>query len=402
MQDSKKVLGILALMIAPLAQAGDDDLKWNGYLSLVGGILKDEPVSDTTSNEQVPAFLNYENRFTAMQDTLFALQASKRLAPNLSITGQLMARGSQEEFKNTVNWAYVTYELDDVSSFRFGRLGMPSYYYSDFIDVGTAYHWIRPPREVYSDPIFFQGVNYLRRDSFSSIDITTEAFGGAFDQTLKSADGTEVSGKGRDLVGLSFTAGYDGWLTTRLMYAQSTGTTTSSLDFSEQLDSYRSVVGDAMVDGALSDIGNVLSSTTLYKYYNGSIKADFDNWFFVTEGIIFNGDGAIRSRNRDWYASGGIRSGRFIYHLTFSRAEDNVSENSEELTNLLSQRIVRYIEDSAAADRKAVTLGVRVDTTRTTALKAEVTRFEEFASRESETAGIGKNTLLRVGFNASF
>ncbi len=395
-----KILGIIAVFAMPLAQADDSDVKWNGYINLVGGMLKDKPVADTTTAKQYPGYLNYENRFTAMQDSLFALQVSKQLDSKLKVTGQLISKGSQDEFKSSVNWAYITYDINDSSSLRFGRLGMPSYYYSDFVDVGLAYHWIKPPIDVYGDSINFEGINYLRHDTIAKTDLTTEVFYGAFDQTLAGTNGSHVTGQGRDLMGASFTVGYSGWLTTRLMYAQSLGITTSDLDFSSQVEAARPILGNTVVDNALTDLHEVLNNSTRYSYYNGTIKADFDNWFVMGEGIIFNGGGILNVHNRRWYTSTGYRAGKILYHLTYSRSEDLVADST--FSNPISGQILTYIEDLSSRNSESWTLGMRIDTTRSTAVKIEAVKFEEFASRPSETTGIGKNALLRVAFNASF
>jgi len=133
-----KVAYVLFLATAQNAFASDGDIRWSGYMNLVGGMLKDKEINDFTSNTQHPGIVGYENRFTGMQDSQFALQASKRLTDKLTVTGQLLARGSVDEFKQEITWAYVSYDINGNSMLRAGRLGLPTFYYSDYTVCGNS------------------------------------------------------------------------------------------------------------------------------------------------------------------------------------------------------------------------------------------------------------------------
>lgn len=225
-----KVAYALVLASAQNAFASDSDIRWSGYMNLVGGMLKDGEVNDFSSTTQHPGIVGYENRFTGMQDTQFALQASKRLNDSLSVTGQAMARGAVDTFKQEITWAYAAYDIDGNSILRFGRLGLPTFYYSDYQYVGTAYHWITPPREVYDFALAYEGVNYLRHDTIAHVDLTTEAFLGAANQTITRPDGSVWTTTQRDFMGISLTANALEWLTARLMTTQTTGSIDTDYD----------------------------------------------------------------------------------------------------------------------------------------------------------------------------
>jgi len=413
MRKSNLAYCALALAIAQATHASENDIRWNGFITLAGGILQDEPVSDSTrpEDEQAPGRLNYEDRFTGMNDTVFALQASRRLNDKLSITGQIAARGSQSNFTQEVTWAYASYDIDDHSSLRVGRLGLPTFYYSDFIDVGTAYHWITPPSEVYDFQLNYQGINYLRRDSSAKFDFTTEIFAGSYDQFLQRDVG-DITTKTRDMVGMSFSTTYDSWLSARLMAMNSSLEYTSTVDFGEQLEPAIGGIPGVDLDqiaNAANELVNSDDSAT-YSYYNLSLKADFDNWFVMTEG--FKADGGDLSENhlRRWYLTSGVRFGNLLTHLTFGRAEDECCHYTPlsrafdlaGLNGVIADRVIKNFAESSATNTKSLTLGVRYDTTRSTAVKTELTKFKHYASSTDETSGLGDNLLLRVAFNASF
>ena len=411
MRKIRLLVGLAALTCIPSTHASDDDVKWSGYMDLVGGILKDKPVSDVSGKTQHPGSLDYENRFTGMHDSIFALQASKRLNDKLSVTGQFIARGSEQEFQAGVSWAYGSYDIDDNSTIRFGRLGMPTFYYSDFVDVGTTYHWVSPPAEVYDFQLHYEGLDYIRHDSTKHLDFTTEIYGGSLDQDLHRPDGSVVSIKDRDILGISFMSTLNSWLTARLMTMNSEASTTSNLNFEPLLEPARAYTDSAGIT-AIANSANVLLNTDFsqYKYYNALLKADFDNWFIMAEGMRSDGGELFRNKNRRWYASAGIRFGKVVSYFTFARSEDDSSPvpsigalaGLTGINKAIADNLATSVVNGAEADNKSYTVGVRIDTTRSTAVKVELTQFEEFASSPSETAGIGKNMLLRAAFDASF
>lgn len=394
------------LFSAPICYGAEGDVRWNGYMNLTGGMLAHK--ADDTHPDRV----GYENRFTGMQDSLFALQASKKLDNRLSITGQMIAQGATDQFKTSVNWAYVTYDINDNSSFRAGRLGLPTFYYSDFLYVGTAYSWITPPVEVYDFAISYQGVDYLRRDSFEGLDITTEVFAGAADNDVARPDGSTISSKSRDLVGVSFTFNTFDWLTARLMTSKSRAATNYNIDFASQLEAQVPSSFAGVIPDVVSNIKEALNTTgAKADYSEATLKADFDKFYFMSEFMQTKVDTLMQINFRRWYVSGGVRSGKFTYHLTFAKSDDPASDIADTFpysssavfpTNQITQALLTSVSDGVARKNESWTLGLRVDTTRTTALKFEIVQFEEFASRASETAGIGKNTLARAAFSASF
>jgi len=82
-------------------------------------------------------------------DTRFGLQISSDIAENMSVTAQILGTGVDGNFDAVVEWAYVEYEATDWLSIRSGKLKQPVYLVNDYVEVGYAYPWIRPPVEVY-------------------------------------------------------------------------------------------------------------------------------------------------------------------------------------------------------------------------------------------------------------
>lgn len=104
------------------------------------------------------------------QETRFGIQASMNINESTRATAQIVARGTQKYSPN-VEWLFVTHEVTSNLNVQAGKLRVPVYLYSDKMDVGFAYPWLRVPADTYSlDTVSFNGgkVNYdFTRGEFS-------------------------------------------------------------------------------------------------------------------------------------------------------------------------------------------------------------------------------------------
>lgn len=82
-------------------------------------------------------------------DTRFGLQISSDIAEDMSVVSQILGTGVSGNFDAIIEWAYVNYELTDWLSVHAGKIKQPVYLVNDYVEVGFAYPWIRPPVEVY-------------------------------------------------------------------------------------------------------------------------------------------------------------------------------------------------------------------------------------------------------------
>lgn len=80
----------------------------------------------------------------------FGAQLSYGITDTVGITLQSTAKAYGDEWKPNLEWAYLSWQSTDNLMVRFGRLRTPVYMYSESIDVGFAYPWLRLPDEVYS------------------------------------------------------------------------------------------------------------------------------------------------------------------------------------------------------------------------------------------------------------
>ena len=99
----------------------------------------------------------------------FGTQLNYGLTDNIGATLQLTAKADQDEWKANVEWAYFSWQVSDNLMLRAGRLRNPVYMYSETLDVGFSYPWLRLPDEVYGQ---IQLTNYEGVDAVYSLPIS--------------------------------------------------------------------------------------------------------------------------------------------------------------------------------------------------------------------------------------
>ena len=103
-------------------------------------------------------------------DSRLGIQISAKVNAKVDVTGQLLATGREDNYNMKADWAFVTYHVNDPVALRAGKVKLTTFLISDYIEVGYAYPWIRPPQEVYSaNPIStINGVDMLMRLNFGN------------------------------------------------------------------------------------------------------------------------------------------------------------------------------------------------------------------------------------------
>ncbi|WP_350623919.1 porin, partial [Pseudoalteromonas sp. 24-MNA-CIBAN-0067] len=123
-----KKLSVAVAVCAVLASSyASAEVRINGFASIVGG----------KSLEDDRGRYGYDDDISFKNESVFALQLSTDLQEKLSATAQIVARGNND-FDAEFEWAYLTYEFNDEFQLSAGKMRVPFYRYSDFIDVGYA------------------------------------------------------------------------------------------------------------------------------------------------------------------------------------------------------------------------------------------------------------------------
>ncbi|WP_185233605.1 hypothetical protein [Teredinibacter franksiae] len=187
----KKLLPVLGVVfVAASVNAAETTI--NGFASIVGGKAlnsvelpngeESRYVADrgyaTTEAGAANKNAIYGDHLSYRPDSNYGLQIKSDLNRDLTVTAQLTGRGAQD-FETELEWVYMSYDLTSSFTVQAGRQRIPLYYYSDFVDVGYAYHWVRPPVDVYSNTLrTYEGVSLIHNGQLGNWTTKTRVYTG--------------------------------------------------------------------------------------------------------------------------------------------------------------------------------------------------------------------------------
>jgi len=147
----KKQFNLLsAAIVAVLASTPAQAIQFDGFMT--AGASKIVTIEDADKGNIYIGGLGdrgITEDLTFEKDTRFGLQISSDVSDNMSVVAQLLGRGDAGNFNAIVEWAYIDYEFHETTSLHVGKIKQPVYLVNDYVEVGYAYPWIRPPQEVY-------------------------------------------------------------------------------------------------------------------------------------------------------------------------------------------------------------------------------------------------------------
>ena len=261
----------LPVMIALLAATAgaNAEINFRGFGSIVGG--------QAISVDEDQTVLGYSDSLSFKPDSLIALQMDSDLGDGLSATMQLMSRG-KNDYDVNVEWAYLSYEINDELQLSAGRIRAPFYRYSDFLDVRYAYNWITAPARVYSfDFPGFDGLSLLWNKALGPVDSSLQLVAGTMDGFTGSAPI-----KLENFVGASWIGSWE-WLTGRASYIHSSATI--AVDEVESVAGAYQTIGNGML-GVAQGFGGIAQG------YQGTALGDraavYSNGFMQTGNALVN------------------------------------------------------------------------------------------------------------------
>lgn len=162
MQKRLLALGAAAGCLAASSALAIEEVKFSGFLTAGATYASDQLL---TGSRNVSQDGSIDNRVTFENDSRLGIQISAKVNPKVDVTGQLLARARDENNKVKADWAFLTYKATPTTSIRAGKVKLTTFLVSDYIEVGYAYPWVRPPQEVYyANPITaINGVDALLR-----------------------------------------------------------------------------------------------------------------------------------------------------------------------------------------------------------------------------------------------
>lgn len=392
----------ISVLATSTVHAESSDLNIYGFMSVGVGILDNDKVT----------IEGFEGEGNFKQDTIIALQVSKQVNDKTTATGQLVSRGT-DDFKTEAAWAFVSYRATEDFTARMGRLRIPFFYYSEFLEVGYAYNWVRLPSDIYNIPFSsFDGVDFTQRFSIGSLDNSIQVNYGRLTDDLNIFD-EDYKADLRNIAGISLNSTYGDWgfrlggqrtemtldsqVDTAYVTAVQNATIAEAAYNANQtpatganLQNAGATLADAQVEFNNSrridqgQTGAVLLSQQMgldldvenefsldghtADFYNAAIMYDNGDYSFITEITAIEYESGLLVDNRAWLASVAKRIGSTTTHLTYSNSRDVLNSGD---SGKLQKALKLQGED------KSVTLGLRYDYDVNTAIKVEAQYHDE-------------------------
>lgn len=349
------------------------EVKINGFASVVTGIdLEDDgnPTNDYSSRTA-------DN----LQESKVGLQWSADLDDGMRFVGQTVARGtSTDGFVLAYDWAYFDFNVGDSGKLKVGRLRIPFYKYSDYLDVGYAYHWVTPPKSMYSLAFSnLDGVGYQQNFNTGGMDHSLNVVLGRYQGTLQLG-GADTQGNLENLIAINYSA-VMGDHEFYVAYAQADTYITTAFTASDQ-----ALNGDL---GSFVGIG-----------YKGS----FGPIGVFAEASQVQVDDSILQDSTGSYIGASYNMGEMIYHITYEMEEDKAKSYGIPALDAVAQNLGNR---SSEGDSTTITFGARKDIGISSALKVEVSsytedRYQGTTSAPATEKSEQKALLLRVAVETMF
>ncbi|WP_222909720.1 porin [Pseudomonas sp. DNDY-54] len=247
----------------------------------------------------------------------FGAQLSYGITDTVGVTVQATAKAQQDEWKANLEWAYLSWQTNDQLMLRAGRLRSPVYMYSESLDVGYSYPWLRLPDEVYSQVqvTSYEGVDAVYTVPLSYGSVTLQVAGGQSKNRDYYAYDERFDIDYDKLFGASVSLATNDFGTLRIGYVEA--------DIKTDVSGTVDVGGGMMMPLSLLSLDKEKGKFTSigYQYDNGTWVSS-NEW---TSRMIENDD--MESID-SFYLMGGRRFGDFLPHVTYAQLDDNGGRQS--------------------------------------------------------------------------
>lgn len=374
-----------------------DRFKINGFFT--GGFA----VNDGDPAEL--AIYGIDDEYSTAAVSRLGLQLTFEVTKDMDLTGQLVSRGVND-YELEAEWAYLSWNVFNNFTARIGRQRIPYYLLSEYLEVGYAYPWVRPPIELYNIPISStDGIGLLYDFNLGDVNFSTQGYFGAGSGYADQLEGeftlNQAWGVAQFIEWNSFTF--------RI------GFNTSNLDV-------RSVdpggIGEGLLDGIDASVALISNYSALLEptlgpapaieslplesidtsYTSAAISYDDGSLLVMAEIANLKVEDFVQPAGDSGYITIGYRFGDWMPHLTYSRFYTD-SNSDEQVADLLPG--IAYAANGAAALKASDLVTNDVDAARLGELEAQLpTLYNQLVLLEQEqtsyTLGLTYNINPRV------
>lgn len=330
-----------------------DKFQFNGFIS--GAYI-------SADND---AGYNYSDNSTNLsQDSKLGFQGTFSISDNTQAVMQLMMRG-EYDWEVEAEWAYLSHKFDNGVQLRGGKLRVPLFMYSDYLDVGYAQPFARPPEEVYGTIPFssYTGAGITYDVEYDESTLSMQAFGGESDVKNTNVNLSNLMG-----ANLSWT---DEVWTLRGVYA--TAVLDGDITRSARVNN-SSLPAPILPAGAYLTVESTILTLDDARGEFIGVGASYDNgeMLAVLEWTRAETDGAYPDTDAG-YITLGYRIKAFTPYVTVAYLE---SQDNDERMPVSAQTALQKIVFNQ--ERTAYSLGLRWDALDNVAVKFDLTYANEF------------------------
>lgn len=317
----------------------------NGFISAGAAVGDDENL--TYEHRPADDATDFGDKVSFQADSFIGLQMGFKLDDDWSFTGQFVSTLGADATLDG-EWAYLSYQLTDQVQLRGGRMRTPFYQLSEYLDVGFAYPWVRPPVEVYVVPFSaYNGfdVTYnteLPMGIYSSVN----AFFGRGDTALGeggSLDAQEFAG-----LSVSFNRG---------SFSFRLAATRAKTDGIFEAGSTLGTLDDTLQD--INSIG-LVGDDSVAQFYQAGFVFDNGRWLVMSEAVELVWEDQLVQGYAGQYLMVGHRFGRFLPYVTFANTyttQDGDKLRREAVTDL---REIQQNANDVATNLSATSDGYKI------------------------------------------
>jgi len=374
-----------AALLTSSASAGEID--FSGFMSAVVGKNDNKSLAN--------GYMGYDDSMDASYGSVVGLQLNGKVDEKTSAVVQLVARGSDTSKQASAEWAYINYNITGTISGKFGRLRPAFYMYSDYLEVGAAYTWVKTPFEVYSQVPFsnIDGFLLSYSDYSGDYEYGVSVWAGTSDQEITLGAVKPVF-HFQDMTGGEVSISND-YVKLRASYTAGT----VSGDISEMLApvnaAYEQMTGrpgnlqnhdELKVDDNKGSFGGIGMIVTL------------DELTLISEVTRRTMDKTIMSTVDSYYVTAAYTIGDFTPNITYANAKSDVDTYINN-ADPVEAAMVNNVLSQDNQDVTSTTLGLRYDLSLASAIKGEIVHTEFNAVDDDKRDSV--NTM-RLSLDVSF
>jgi len=324
-------------------------IEFDGFLT-AGFAVHDQA---QTNGKKLVYLEEIKEDVTFLQDSKFGLQVTADVAEDMQVVAQILASAEDDNYSMDVEWAYLDYAASESTMLRAGRIKQPVFLISDYLEVGYAYPWIRPPAEAYSNmPVdSIIGVEVLYQTKIGSMNFGVQPYFGSNTEGVPGQ--AQVNFFADNYIGMALRL-ENRYFTVQLSSFQ---TDVSTIDSNETPTLNSEGTAVLSVASLSWDVANFVGYT---EFTTRDIEADTDT---LSPGNGFNEvpfDYLFADQD-GYYVTLGYRMGKYLPHLTFAAIDSDPADPT----------VLPGAPVNQGARQETITLGLRYELNDSAALKME-------------------------------